>query len=88
MHVLHLAQSDNLQDQLVQTPSFIDVSLKISYKFSVSAKALKLEVFGGIKNMFNSYQSDFDSGKNRDSNYIYGPSLPRAIYVGLKLIDF
>jgi outer membrane receptor for ferrienterochelin and colicins len=88
MHVLHLAQSDNLQDQLVQTPSFIDVSSKISYKFSVSAKALKLEVFGGIKNMFNSYQSDFDSGKNRDSNYIYGPSLPRAIYVGLKLIDF
>ena len=38
----------------------------------------------GVKNIFNAYQNDFDIGKNRDSNYIYGPSQPRTIYIGIK----
>ncbi len=37
------------------------------------------------KNIFNSYQSDFDMGINRDPGYIYGPGSPRTIYFGLKL---
>ena len=28
----------------------------------------------GIKNLTNSYQNNFDSSKNRDSNFVYGPS--------------
>lgn len=28
---------------------------------------------------------DFDSGDERDSSYIYGPSRPRTFFVGLKL---
>ena len=28
---------------------------------------------------------DTDKGRNRDSNYIYGPSLPRSYYVGVKV---
>ena len=39
----------------------------------------------GIQNLFNAYQSDFDQGWERDSGYIYGPSLPRSWFVGAKL---
>ena len=34
----------------------------------------------GIKNLTNSYQNNFDSYKNRDSNFVYGPSTPRVFY--------
>jgi outer membrane receptor for ferrienterochelin and colicins len=39
---------------------------------------------GGVKNIFNSYQDDFDTGPTRDSNYIYGPGTPRTYFIGLK----
>jgi outer membrane receptor for ferrienterochelin and colicins len=44
-----------------------------------------IEFYGGIKNITNIYQDDFDNYRNRDSNYIYGPSQPRTIYIGIKL---
>lgn len=88
MNVLHIAGATQIQDELVKTPSFFDVSTKVSYNVSIPATKIKLEFFAGIKNVFNAYQSDFDSGKNRDSNYIYGPSLPRSYYFGIKLFDF
>ena len=47
-----------------------------------------IELFGGVKNITNAYQDDFDSGKNRDSNYIYGPAAPRTFYIGLRLKSF
>jgi outer membrane receptor for ferrienterochelin and colicins len=46
---------------------------------------LGLEVFGGVKNIFNAYQNDFDSGKNRDSNYVYGSGAPRTFFIGLRM---
>jgi outer membrane receptor for ferrienterochelin and colicins len=33
----------------------------------------------------NAYQRDFDIGKNRDSNYIYGPGAPRTYFIALRL---
>ncbi len=30
---------------------------------------------------------DFDSGKNRDSNFVYGPAMPRTVFVGLKIMS-
>jgi outer membrane receptor for ferrienterochelin and colicins len=44
-----------------------------------------MQMFVGMKNIFNSYQGDFDSGINRDPGYLYGPSLPRTIYFGIKI---
>ena len=48
-------------------------------------KYLTLQLNGGIQNITNAYQNDFDKGWNRDSGYIYGPSLPRSYFVGVKL---
>lgn len=39
----------------------------------------------GIQNILNSFQRDFDSGADRDSGYMYGPTLPRCFYLGIKL---
>jgi len=73
------------KDEQVNTPSFFDLSLKISYDFKLKGSA-KLQLNGGIQNIFNSYQNDFDKGVFRDSKYIYGPALPRSLTFGLKIM--
>jgi outer membrane receptor for ferrienterochelin and colicins len=70
-------------DKEEETPSFFDLNLKLSYNFRLgSGKILQLNA--GVQNIFNSYQKDFDKGKDRDSGYIYGPSMPRTYFFGLK----
>ena len=70
--------------QKVTTPSFLDLSLKASYTIPFGESTL-LELSLGVRNLFNSYQHDLDSGPERDAAYIYGPSLPRTIFAGAKL---
>ena len=72
------------EDRLVTTNDFYEINLKSSYTFVVKEK-LHLQLSGGIQNLFNQYQKDFDLGVNRDANYIYGPSRPRTIFIGLKI---
>ncbi|MCV6630870.1 MAG: TonB-dependent receptor [Flavobacteriaceae bacterium] len=72
-------------DNYVESNAFSELSAKATYGIPLETIDTKLEVFAGIKNIFNAYQNDFDKGKNRDSNYIYGPSLPRTIYAGIKI---
>lgn len=71
-------------DKEVWTPDFVDLGLKLSYDFKLS-KGAKLQLNGGVQNVFNSFQKDFDMGEERDAGYMYGPSLPRSFYAGLKL---
>lgn len=71
-------------DQAVTTPSFMDMNLRLAYDFELY-KGMKLQVNGGVQNIFNAYQADFDQGKNRDSGYIYGPAAPRSVFAGMKL---
>jgi len=52
---------------------------------SIQINGAKLQWFAGIKNVFNSWQSDFDTGIDRDPTYIYGPVSPRTIYFGIKI---
>jgi outer membrane receptor for ferrienterochelin and colicins len=70
-----------------RTPSFHEFSWRSSYRFELAKLNTGLEVFGGIKNIFNAYQNDFDTGKNRDSNYVYGPGIPRTFFVGLRILS-
>lgn len=65
------------------TKPFFDLNAKLSYIFKLNGGVM-MEVNGGVKNIFNSYQNDFDQGKLRDAGYIYGPSLPRTIFIGAK----
>ncbi len=72
------------KDVAVLTNPFFDMGLKLSYDFKIY-RSIGLQINGGVKNIFNAYQKDFDKGPDRDAGYIYGPSLPRTIFVGAKL---
>lgn len=86
MDIVHFGGADNFPtDAFVRTTSFSELSTKVSYTMHLHSKyGVDVEFFGGIKNIFNAYQKDFDIGKNRDSNYVYGPGTPRTIFVGVK----
>ena len=84
MKVPHFTGAPNqLVDEIVTTNSFSELSLKFNY--NIPTDLVSLDLYIGIKNIFNQYQSDFDIGKNRDSNYVYGPAKPRATYFGVML---
>ena len=83
MLVQHLEGSGTDIDVAVKTPSFFDFDLKIGYDFKIMKYAC-LEVNVGMKNIFNSFQKDFDQGELRDSGYIYGPMMPRSLFAGIK----
>ncbi len=84
MIVPHFGGAPNqLVDEIISTPSFSELSIKLAYQLPTSFGG-DLELYGGAKNVLNSYQSIFDIGKNRDSNFVYGPAQPRSIFVGVK----
>lgn len=86
MKVPHFAGAANQSvDEIVTTDAFSELSAKVSYTVLVQSLGTNIELYGGAKNIFNAYQSDFDVGKNRDSNYVYGPALPGTIFIGIKL---
>ena len=72
------------QNVTVRTPDFWDMGLKASYDFRLY-KSFNLQVNAGVQNILNSFQNDFDSGADRDSGYMYGPTLPRTFFLGVKL---
>lgn len=81
MLVQHFAGNID-KDEEETTPQFFDAGLNMSYKLKI-CKALNANINLGIKNIFNSYQKDFDTGISRDAGYIYGPVYPRTITGGI-----
>ena len=69
----------------VETRDFWDMGFKAAYDFKVY-RSFSLQFNAGVQNMLNSFQDDFDSGADRDSGYIYGPTLPRNVFFGIKLM--
>ena len=72
---------ENPDGELRKSERFFDLGAKISYL--VKLNGASVEFSGGVKNIFNAYQNDFDKGIDRDPAYIYGPTSPRTIYVGI-----
>ena len=89
MEIVHYAGAPEQDvDEYKTTPSFFELGLKLGYTFRFDVVDSGLEIFGGVKNLSNAYQDDFDTGRNRDSNYVYGPGLPRTFYLGIRLHSF
>jgi outer membrane receptor for ferrienterochelin and colicins len=74
-----------VEDKLESSPWFVDLGMRLSYRSKLKVGKKEVKIYGGIQNILNAYQQDFDSGKNRDSNYVYGPLKPRTFFFGLKL---
>ncbi len=86
MKVPHFAGAPNQSvDEIINSKAYSELSVKIGYRTLLKKMQTNIEFYGGVKNILNAYQSQFDKGKNRDSNFIYGPSLPRTFYIGVKL---
>lgn len=71
------------QGILKKSDPFFDMGGKLNYDIKLNGCSVRF--FAGIKNIFNSYQTDFDMGIDRDPSYIYGPISPRTIYFGIKI---
>ncbi len=88
MKIPHFAGAPNqLIDEIYTSNPYSELSTKMGYTFQLKQMQTAIEFYGGIKNIFNSYQENFDVGKNRDSNFVFGPSLPRTVYIGIKLMS-
>lgn len=64
---------------------FTELSIKSDYTFELANRIPDLELFEGVKNLTNAYRNDFDTGKNRDNNDVYGPAAPRTFFVGVQV---
>lgn len=84
MKVPHFSGAPGIdRDELVKTKPFYELNLKGEYTIPVRSRSSVFLVSAGIQNIFNEFQSDFDRGPNRDSNYMYGPGRPRTLFAGL-----
>ena len=69
--------------ELNEVNPFFDLNLKLESHFDFSDNFMTTLSLG-VKNMFNSYQDDFDIDAGRDSDYVYGPNAPRTFFIGIK----
>jgi len=73
------------KEVIVETKeTFWELDLGVSYRIPL------FDYFGGklnlgVKNLFDSYQSDIGTGPNRDPAYVYGPQLPQRFYAGIEI---
>lgn len=86
MWVPHFAGAPGVPtDELIRSQPFHELNLRLNRGFSFAESGLKMDLSLGVQNLRNSYQSDFDTGPWRDSNFIYGPARPVTIWGGVKL---
>jgi len=72
------------KDEEKWTPSFFDAGLRFAYDFQITNQ-FGLQISVGMKNIFDQFQKDIDRGALRDATYIYGPTMPRMVYFGVKV---
>lgn len=87
MKLAHFAGENTGQDidEITSSTPFTELGVRLGRTFEIKRINTGIELFGGVKNILDAYQTDFDLGKNRDSNYIYGPGMPRTFFVGLRI---
>ena len=83
MLVQHASTGPGVKNSQVWTESFIDIGSRISYEFRLSPSC-RMELNGGVKNIFDEYQKDLDFGASKDAGYIYGPTFPRLFFAGIR----
>lgn len=83
MDVAHVIDPETEQTVIKSTPNFFEHNIKIDYTLNSKGK-YSIQLFGGVQNILNSYQEDFDRGPDRDAGYIYGPMRPRTAFMGVK----
>lgn len=83
MYVAHTIDAESEYTVIKRTPSFLDITLKISRKWALKNEHY-VETWVGCYNLLNQFQKDLDRGASRDANYIYGPLRPQSLFFGLR----
>lgn len=81
----HSSDNTEVASELRKSSTFVDLGTKIEYTTKINGA--EIQFWTGIKNIFNSYQSDFDKGADRDPGYVYGPGTPRTLNIGIKIAN-
>lgn len=71
-------------ERLERSEHFVIADLLFSYEFHLSRETC-LELYAGVKNIFNKTQAHYDSGVFRDAGYIYGPGQFRTFNIGIRI---
>ena len=76
---------EQAEDELYVSENFYELNLKFDYTYNHPKSNIDLVFSAGVQNLLNQYQSNFDSGAYRDSNFVYGPARPRTYFFTVKL---
>lgn len=68
--------------QIERTPTFTEIDLMAAYTKPISSSFI-LEIQAGVRNLSNAFQEDFESGRDRDAGYMFGPMRPRMFTLGV-----
>ena len=71
-------------ETIKDSPNFFVVDFGISRSFALSDD-VEFTLRLGVNNIFDEYQDDLEVGAARDSDYVYGPRLPRSFVIGGRL---
>ena len=64
MLVPHFAGAPNqLVDEIVTSEAFSEFSLKLGYTIQPKKQQSAIKLYGGVRNLFNAFQDEFDIGK-------------------------
>ena len=83
MYVPQVIDAETEKTIIKSTPTFFENNIKVSLTFQLE-EDFKADIFGGVQNIFNIYQADFDTGADRDAGYVYGPMRPLTFFIGIK----
>jgi len=83
MDVPHVVGADGFM-VIERSKKFFDANINVDYTIPLG-KNNQLTLTGGVRNVFNSYQDNFDSGPERDSDFIFGPAQPVTYFAGIKI---
>lgn len=84
MNVAHVIDPETEFTVIKETPVFFEQHIRLTYDIKLSEQWV-MQCHAGVKNLFNSFQQDFDAGLLRDADYVYGPAMPRSVFFGIKL---
>ncbi len=80
----HMYVPNEAASTIVETQqSFVELGVNGSYQLAF-IRHLQGELMFGVKNITNAYQNDLQKGVDRDPAYVYGPQLPRRMYLGIE----
>ncbi|MEM1146060.1 MAG: TonB-dependent receptor, partial [Pseudomonadota bacterium] len=70
---------------LTESESFTEIDLTATKHLDGVLGSSNLDITLGVRNLLDEFQGDLEVGANRDSDYVYGPRLPRTAFLSFQV---